>query len=124
MGFIRTASVNAVRGLGWVVSPTHVNCVKHRHYIGAKGADRLSRKIAASFSGPSPNWATRIMQRPVYQQGLTHPLLLERNRLTPMPRPLGSAAARSHVGAAGERYWSKRMPPRNRADRSCDITPP
>jgi hypothetical protein len=108
-----------------MTGPTQVNCRKHRQTYRAKGADRLRPKryavrllvFSMQAHGPDDCRCSR--------QGLTHPMLVERNMVNPSSRLVEAGdSARSAIGMADRGCWKKPTPSCNRADRSGDITSP
>ena len=111
-------------GLSWMTCPTQVNCASTVRVKEPKALSGFSQK-AMPFGCPSSDWDTRTNPNGRCSAGTKSSVLLERNRLTPTPRPSGQVWPRGRThGVAGRGCWRKRMPLCNGADRGCDMTSP
>ena len=106
--------------------PTQVNCFRHRNNQQAKDAVRLGPKWQRSRRLRLAAEAHGHSRLPVYQTGANSFVSLQSNLVNPPSRPAhgAGASARNAEGVSGKGSWKKRMPLCNRADRSCNITPP
>ena len=63
--------------------PTQVNCCKHRHLQGAKGADRLQPKWHAVRRFVSQHTTARTSKTAGVETGANSSVLFERNMVNP-----------------------------------------
>jgi hypothetical protein len=122
-----TASVNAVRGTGWMTSPTYVNCQSIVTIDKPKTLIRLEPKGNAVGCLAAPARHTNMKAAGV-KAGANSFMSLESNVVNPTFRSGGSigagASARNAVGMVGRGDWRKRRPFCNGTDRSCNMTLP
>ena len=122
----RNCERHAVGETGWMTCPTQVNCFRHRNNQRAKDADRLRPKRQRSRRLRPTTEAHGHSRLPVYVTGANSSVSVQSNLVNPTFRPgTGAGASARHAdGVAGRGNWKKRTPLGNRADRSCNITPP
>jgi hypothetical protein len=105
--------------------PTKVNCLKAPSNPKEPKMLTGSGQKAMQSVAPPETWGTRTQRLPVCVAGTNSFMSSERNMLNPSSRLVEAGViARCAAGVPGRGSWKKRRPSSNRADRSCDITPP